>query len=231
MNSQVKSTNHRILLVDDEADILDFISYNLTKEGYVVDTATNGTDALQCMEENKPHLVLLDVMMPGMDGFEVCKAIRQQKHYNDVLIAFLSARSEDYSQIEGFESGADDYIAKPIRPKVLISKVQSLLRRYNDTQHHAESITLKSISIDVENYTVSRGGEVLVLPRKEFELLHLLASKPGKVFRREEIYAAVWGDDVVVGDRTIDVHVRRLREKLSIDNIKTIKGVGYKYEE
>ncbi|MBO4581491.1 MAG: response regulator transcription factor [Bacteroidales bacterium] len=235
----MKNAKYRILLVDDESDILDFISYNLTKEGYLVDTATNGTDALQKMAELKPHLVLLDVMMPGIDGFEVCKAIRMQKQYNDVLIAFLSARSEDYSQIEGFESGADDYIAKPIRPKVLVSKVQSLLRRSsfvkrslrNSSFYSQGSIHLKNLVIDVENYTVSHEGDTFVLPRKEFELLYLLASKPSKVFRREEIYAAVWGDEVVVGDRTIDVHVRRLREKLGIDNIITIKGVGYKYEE
>lgn len=221
---------YKILLVDDEIDILDFIRYNLEKEGYLVSTATNGSDALIEIAKNKPHLVLLDVMMPIMNGFEVCKTIRSVKSNQDILIAFLSARSEDYSQIEGFECGADDYIAKPIRPKVLISKVQALLRRAIVLEDNIKEMTLKDISINIENYTVYKGDAQIVLPRKEFQLLCLLASKPNKVFHREEIYASVWGS-TIVGNRTIDVHIRRLREKLSLDNIKTIKGIGYKYEE
>ncbi len=222
---------YKILLVDDESDILDFISYNLSKAGYMVRAVTNGEDVLLEIAKEKPHLILLDVMMPGMDGFEVCKRIREKPEYNDVLIAFLSARSEDYSQIAGLQSGADDYIAKPIRPKVLVSKVQALLRRTEIAHRSSKETNKNNIKIDVENYIVTINDAKFLLPKKEFELLHLLASRPGKVFRREEIYLALWGDDVVVGDRTIDVHVRRIREKLGLDNIKTIKGVGYKYEE
>ncbi len=225
----------KILLVDDEVDILEFICYNLKKEGYQVKTATNGKESIKIAKEFLPHLIILDVMMPEMDGIETCTELRNTKSLSETIIAFLTARSEDYSQIAGFESGADDYIAKPIRPKVLISRVKALLRRYTikDQLDKIDNsiITLSNITINREKYIVYFNDNEIVLPKKEFELLALLASKPNKVFRREEIFSQVWGDDVIVGDRTIDVHVRKIREKIGIENIKTIKGVGYKYEE
>lgn len=223
-----------ILLVDDENDILEFISYNLKKEGYNVYTANNGKKAITKALEIKPHLILLDVMMPEMDGIETCLELKKHKDLAHTIIAFLSARSEDYSQISGLDAGADDYISKPIRPKVLVSKVKSLLRRYTDQQaseHISEVITLKNIVIDKEKYLVIRNNQTYFLPRKEFEILYLLASKCNKVIRREEIYTTVWGNNVYVGDRTIDVHIRRLRQHTGIENIRTVKGIGYKYEE
>jgi two-component system alkaline phosphatase synthesis response regulator PhoP len=226
-----QTNNIRILLVDDETDILDFISYNLQKEGFEVYTAIDGKMAIEQALRIKPHLILLDVMMPGMGGMEVCQQLRLLPDFKDVIISFLSARSEDYSQIAGFDAGADDYISKPIQPKMLVSKVKSLLRRLQPTSENSEEIQRKDIVINKESYTVRSHGETIVLPRKEFELLYLLASKPNKVFRRNEIYDAIWGNEVIVGDRTIDVHIRRLRERTGIDNIKTVKGVGYKYEE
>ena len=220
----------KILLVDDEADILEFLSYNLKKEGYDIYTATNGKQAIEMAKKVSPHLIILDVMMPDMDGIETCREIRTLPGLKDVLIAFLTARNEDYSQIAGFEVGADDYINKPIKPRVLVSRIKALLRRGNIEQVVVDKSDLGGIKIDREGFVVVKDGKALNLPKKEFELLELLASKPGKVFTREVILDSVWGGDVVVDDRTIDVHVRKLREKLGDDYIKTVKGVGYKFE-
>ena len=222
----------RILLVDDENDILEFVSYNLQKEGFKVYTASNGAAAIKLAEEVMPHLILLDVMMPEMDGIETCQVIRSRAKLKDVLIAFLTARGEDYSQIAGFEAGGDDYIAKPIKPKVLVSRIKALLKRYGSTTPDRvllDSDSVAGIVMDRERFLVVKEGEDLVLPKKEFELLALLHSKPNKVFTREEIFSAIWGDNIIVGDRTIDVHIRKLREKIGDDYIKTIKGVGYKF--
>lgn len=221
--------SHKILIVDDELDILEFLSYNLKKEGYQVFTAASGDEAIGIAKKELPHLVLLDVMMPGLDGIEVCKELRSSPGMDDVIIAFLTARSEDYSHIAGFDAGADDYINKPIKPRVLISRIKALLRRY-PSNNEKDSIDMGGLRIDRESYLVIKDGKEINLPRKEFELLSLLASKPGKVFAREEILNRVWGDEVVVGDRTIDVHIRKLREKIGEDFIKTVKGVGYKFE-
>lgn len=226
----------KILLVDDEPDILEFISYNLRKEGFTVTTASNGVEALQIARAQVPHLIILDVMMPGMDGIETCEEIKKIPVLQQVLVAFLTARGEDYSQIAGFDAGADDYIAKPIKPKVLISRIRALLKRYSSTSAVSDSkqdrvTTIGHIKIDREKYIVEVSGTELVLPKKEFELLQLLVSKPDKVFTRDEIYNAIWGDNIIVGDRTIDVHIRKLREKIGQDNIRTIKGVGYKFVE
>mgnify|MGYP001163403454 CR=1 FL=1 len=220
-----------ILLVDDEADILEFLGYNLEKEGYRVLKAKKGEKALKLARENKPQLIILDVMMPGMDGMETCSRLRNIPELEGTVIAFLSARGEDYSQIAGFDAGADDYITKPIKPKLFISRIQALLRRYKETPGSGKVIELKGFTIDKDRYAVIKDGTEITLVRKEFELLQFLVSRPDKVVTREEIFANVWGDDVVVGDRTIDVHIRRIREKLGIDSIKTIKGVGYKFDE
>ncbi len=224
-----------ILLVDDEVDILEFVSYNLEKEGYKVYTAQNGREALKITEKKIPDLILLDVMMPEMDGIVTCEELRKNPNLNNTVIAFLTARGEDYSQIAGFEAGADDYITKPIRPKVLISRIKALMKRSAAVDEptapvvSSNTISIGNIVIDRERYMIINNGEEMVLPRKEFELLSLLASKPGKVFTREEIYTAVWGEQVIVGDRTIDVHIRKLREKIGEDHIKTLKGIGYKF--
>lgn len=229
---RILTMSYRILLVDDEADILEFISYNLIKEGYEVHTASNGVEAIAKALEVKPHLILLDVMMPEMDGIETCSQIRSHEELKRTVIAFLTARSEDYSQIAGFDAGADDYIAKPIRVKVLISRIKALLKRFDDMAgSHSGEEPGRAVTIDRERYVVIKNGSEIVLPRKEFELLALLYSKPGKVFARDEIFSKVWGTNVVVGDRTIDVHIRKLREKLGEELISTVKGVGYKYEE
>lgn len=219
----------RILIVDDEVDILEFLSYNLKKEGYVVSTCENGAMALELARKVKPHLVLLDVMMPGIDGIETCRQLREDAGTKDILIAFLTARSEDYSQIAGFDAGADDYITKPVKPRVLISRVAALLRRMPGANDHAP-LMIGDLTLNREKFIVMKGDDAIVFPKKEFELLALLMSKPGKVFLREEILDKVWGGDVVVGDRTIDVHIRKLREKLGENYIKTIKGVGYKFD-
>ncbi|HET8854759.1 MAG TPA: response regulator transcription factor [Salinimicrobium sp.] len=218
-----------ILLVDDEPDILEIIKYNLVNEGYRVMTAGNGKDAIKLAEENNPHLIILDVMMPGMDGIETCERMRQTPELKDTVITFLTARGEDYSQMAGFDAGADDYITKPIKPKVLVSKVKALLRRSNGNREASEVIEVGDLFIDREKYKVIREGKEFMLPRKEFELLSLLASKPGKVFKREEIMDRIWGNDVIVGGRTIDVHIRKLREKFGDGCFKAVKGVGYKF--
>lgn len=221
-----------ILLVDDEPDILEIVSYNLMAEGYKVYTAKNGIEALEKAKKKKPHLIILDVMMPEMDGIEACEAIRNTPELAHTLVAFLTARGEDYSQMAGFDAGADDYITKPIKPKVLVSKVKSLLRRVNvaDAQEELGDIyVVGDITINKEEYKVLVKDRELVLPRKEFELLTLLTSKPNKVFKREVILDTVWGSEVVVGGRTIDVHIRKLREKIGDDYFKTVKGVGYKF--
>lgn len=220
-----------ILLVDDEPDILEFLGYNLEREGYRVLKAKNGQKALKLAREHKPQLVILDVMMPVMDGMAACNEIRKIPELADTLIAFLTARGEDYSQIAGFEAGADDYITKPIKPKLFISRIQALLRRYKTVEETSNIIRLKGFTIDKDRYVVIKDDIELTLVRKEFELLQFLVSRPDKVVTREEIFTNVWGENVVVGDRTIDVHIRRIREKLGIDSIKTIKGVGYKFEE
>lgn len=225
-----ENSSYKILLVDDEQDILDFLSYNLKKEGYQVFTSLNGKDAIATAKKEMPHLIVLDVMMPEMDGIETCREIREIDSLKDVVIAFLSARNEDYSQIAGFEVGADDYITKPIKPRVFISRIKALLRRYSPEKQKTTEVDLGGIKIDKEKYLVYKDNEEISFPKKEFKLLSLLASKPGKVFTREYILEQVWGDEVVVGDRTIDVHIRKLREKLGEDYIKTIKGIGYKFE-
>jgi two-component system alkaline phosphatase synthesis response regulator PhoP len=225
----MNNSEHKILLVDDEPDILEFLSYNLKKEGYQVFTAGTGEEGIAVAKRELPHLVLLDVMMPGVDGIEVCRELRSAPGMDSVVIAFLTARSEDYSHIAGFEAGADDYINKPIKPRVLLSRIKALLRR-NATGTESTAVDVGKLRIDRESYLVYKEGEEISLPRKEFELLSLLASKPGKVFAREEILNRVWGDEVVVGDRTIDVHIRKLREKLGEEFIRTVKGVGYKFE-
>jgi len=234
----MSDSQSKILLVDDEVDILEFISYNLEKEGYKVYTAQNGAEAIKIAEKTLPDLIILDVMMPEMDGIAACEEIRRIPTLQHTMIAFLTARGEDYSQIAGFEAGADDYITKPIRPKVLVSRVKALLKRTTTPGapqavviESAHTITIGNIVIDKERYLILKDGVEMVLPRKEFELLSLLVSKPGKVFTREEIYYSVWGDNVVVGDRTIDVHIRKLREKIGNDHIRTLKGIGYKFVE
>ncbi len=218
------------MLVDDEPDILEFLGYNLRKEGFSVHTALNGREAIELAKQTNPHLVILDVMMPEMDGIETCRELKKIPELSASIIAFLTARSEDYSQLAGFDAGGDDYIAKPIKPSLLISRVKALLRRYSRSEESPDGLRIGNLVIDRERYLVLKDGEKLVLPKKEFELLSLLASKPNKVFSREEIFAGVWGTDVVVGDRTIDVHVRKIREKIGIENVKTVKGVGYKFE-
>lgn len=221
----------KILLVDDEPDILDFVSYNLKAEGYKVHTASSGRSGVSKAREVKPDLILLDVMMPEMDGIEACDHIRRLPGLEHTIIAFLTARGEDYSQVAGFEVGADDYITKPVKPKVLMSRIKALLRRRPAPEQEVPGkIEFQDLIIDPERYHVELQGEVIELPRKEFELLSLLASKPGKVFTREEIMDRIWGTVVIVGGRTIDVHIRKLREKIGDDRIKTVKGVGYKFE-
>jgi len=223
---------YKILLVDDEPDVLEFLGYNLKKEGYQVFEAPDGKKAIEMAKEIIPHLIIMDVMMPEIDGIETCAEIKKLPYLDNSIIIFLTARGEDYSQIAGFEAGADDYVTKPIKPKILISRVKALLRRYKeqDFEDNGNTIDLEEFVIDKEKYLVKKDNKEILLPKKEFQLLNLLVSKPNKVFTREEILANVWGHKVVVGDRTIDVHVRKIREKLKTKKIKTVKGVGYKFE-
>lgn len=224
----MESNLKKVLIVDDEPDILEIISYNLIKEGYEILTAKNGMEALDKVASYKPDLVILDIMMPKMGGVEVCKILRSKPEYNDTLIIFLSALSDESSQIKGLETGADDYVSKPISPKVLVSRVNAIFRRLN--KEEGKIIKLGNMVIDPERFMVILNGADVVLAKKEFELLYLLASKPGRVFLRNEILSQVWGAEVIVGDRTIDVHIRKIRQKLGIDCITTVKGVGYKFE-
>jgi two-component system alkaline phosphatase synthesis response regulator PhoP len=219
----------KILVIDDEEDIRELLIYNLKKEGYLVIDAENGEKGLAIMRESQPDLILLDVMMPGMDGVEVCEAIRNTPGFKNTLVCFLTARSEDYSQIAGLDAGADDYVSKPIRPKVLISRINALLRRKGMLSDDKD--VTKDLIINREKYIVEKNGIIIHLPRKEFELLALLASRPDFVFERDIILEKVWGSDIIVGDRTIDVHVRKLREKIGEEYIKTVKGIGYKFIE
>ncbi len=228
---------YTILLVDDEPDILEFLAYSLTREGFKIYKANNGKEGIEIAHKQQPHLILLDVMMPEMDGIETCEKIRSLPGLDRTIIAFLTARGEDYSQIAGFEAGADDYITKPVKPKVLVSRIKALLKRYSkilSEETSADSVNKiirGDLVIDKEKYVVSAGKKDFILPKKEFELLLLLSSKPGKVFNRDEIYSQVWGNDVIVGDRTIDVHIRKLREKIGDKHINTVKGVGYQFKE
>ena len=223
----------KILIVDDEPDILEFLTYNLEKEGFDVVQASNGADGLNAAKIHNPDLIVLDIMMPEMDGVELCRQLRTTPGFENVLITFLTAREEDYSQIAALDVGGDDYITKPIRPRVFISRIKALLRRQTRTEKEEDTnnqIKVGDIIIDLEQFLVFKGEESIELAKKEFELLNLLVSKPGKVFTREEIFNKVWGTDVIVGNRTIDVHIRKVREKIGEGYIKTIKGIGYKFE-
>lgn len=227
----MENLNVKVLIVDDEPDILEFMEYNLKKEGYQVLQAKNGKEAVEIAKKEFPHLVILDIMMPVMDGIEACRVMREIPELQNTLITFLTARNEEYSQLAGFDVGADDYITKPIKPRIMLSRVKALLRRLNgSTGSPTPVVQIGNLKIDRESYLVFKDDESIVLPRKEFELLALLTSKPGKVFTREDILSRVWGSDIVVGDRTIDVHIRKIREKLGDDSIKTIKGIGYKFD-
>ena len=223
----MKKNKIKILVVDDEPDIIEILQFNLENEGYQVFSAVNGKEALKLAEMHIPHLIILDLMMPVMDGIETCERLRMDKKFNNSLIMFLSARGEDYSQVAAFESGADDYVTKPIKPRILNSKVKALLRRFKTD--FSQILSFENLIIDSEKYVVKVNNKSINLPRKEFELLFLLASKPGKVFKRDKIMESVWGTDIIVGDRTIDVHIRKLREKLGENLFRTIKGVGYQF--
>lgn len=220
----------KILIVDDEPDILEVIEYNLLKEDYSVIRASNGKIALEKAINEKPNLILLDIMMPEMDGIEVCRELRSMREFDNTLIAFLTARNEDFTQVQGFDVGADDYITKPIKPRILLSRIKALLRRTQSADTQSEKVTYGDLAIDEEKFLVYVKGVPITLAKKEFELIQLLASKPGKVFTRQEIFNRIWGMDVIVGDRTIDVHIRKIREKIGEDFIKTIKGIGYKFD-
>jgi two-component system, OmpR family, alkaline phosphatase synthesis response regulator PhoP len=225
-----ESAPFKVLLVDDEPDILEFLRYHLQKDGFEVETVNSGKEALEKVKSFRPNLILLDVMMPEMDGIETCRELRALPEMKDSLIAFLTARNEDYSQIAGFETGADDYITKPVKPRVLSSRIRAILKRVNPEVKLMEKLEVDGLKIDLERFLVIKKDKEITLPKKEFKLLALLATKPGKVFTRETILQQIWGEEVVVGDRTIDVHVRKIREKLGNDYIKTIKGIGYKLE-
>lgn len=224
----MKKKNIKILLVDDEPDVIEIIKFNLDQEGYQVKTATNGSEAVKKAKKTFPHLIIMDVMMPEMDGIEACEILRKDPKFNNTIIMFLTARGEDYSYVAAFDAGADDYVTKPIKPKILVSKTKALLRRLKK-EEETEKLRFGKLIIDKEQYEVTQNGNTLSLPRKEFELLFLLASKPDKVVKREKIMEIVWGSEVVVGDRTIDVHIRKLREKIGDKYFKTVKGVGYKF--
>jgi two-component system alkaline phosphatase synthesis response regulator PhoP len=219
----------KILLVDDEPDVIEFMSYNLKKEGYSIFSASNGKDGIELAKKINPDLIVLDVMMPEMDGMATCRALRSLEQFKSTLIIFLTARDEEYSQISGFDAGADDYVTKPVKPRIFLSRLQALLRR-SDTSKKQLNVKIGDIEIDPEKYLVYKGTETIELPKKEFLLLQLLMSKPGRVFNREEIMSRVWGNESIVGDRTIDVHIRKLREKLGDEIIKAMKGVGYKFD-
>ena len=218
-----------VLIIDDEADIRDILTYNLKKDGFDVLTAENGQSGIEKAKAAQPDIIILDVMMPEMDGIEVCQILRSDESTKNILICFLTARSEDYSQIAGLDAGADDYVSKPVKPRVLVSRIKAILRRNQQTNDTNSNNEEHDLIIDREKFVVTKNGEQIHLPRKEFNLLALLASKPGKVFDRDVILETVWGSNVVVGDRTIDVHVRKLRGKIGDDHIKTVKGVGYKF--
>jgi two-component system alkaline phosphatase synthesis response regulator PhoP len=222
--------NHTILLVDDDSDILELLKYNIEKEGFKVYCASNGEEGVEMAKRVEPSLILLDVMMPKMDGIEACQQIREIKTSRQPLIAFLTSRAEDYSQIAGFNAGGDDYITKPIRPRLLVSKIESLLRRFDLNQERGETGNFELV-VNREKFFIELNGEKIILPKKEFELLEILFQNPGKVFTRDQILAQVWGNDTIVGERTIDVHIRKLREKLGNDYIRTIKGIGYTFAE
>ncbi len=219
-----------ILLVDDEEDIVEFLSYNLKQEGYKVITAKNGRKAIEKAKKHRPTLILMDVMMPEMDGMSAVQEIRKINELRDTIIVFLTARAEDYSQIKGFESGADDYVTKPIKPKVLISRISALLRRHSQKENIVKNVLeINNLIIDRQKFVIIKNSEEIILPNKEFKMVFLLASDPDKVFRRDEIFHNVWGNDVIVGDRTIDVHIRKIREKIGLEHIRTVKGVGYRF--
>ncbi len=225
----MSETLAKILIVDDELDILEFLRYNLEKEGYAVLTANNGNEAIETAKKDVPDLIVLDVMMPGIDGVEVCRQLREMPQFTTTLIIFLTARSEDYSEIVGFDVGADDYVSKPIRPRALLARIKSLLKRKRNLNDQEDKIVVGDITIDNERRLIEKGNEVIQLPKKQFELLILLASKPEKFFTRQEIYLKIWGSNVLVSERTLDVHIRKLREKIGEEHIKTIKGVGYAF--
>ncbi len=227
----MEAKNTKILIVDDEKDIIEFLEYSFKKEGYQVHTASNGVDGKQLALQVKPDLIILDIMMPGIDGVELCKELREIPEFEDTLIIFLTARAEDYSQIAGFEVGADDYITKPVRPRVLLARVQALLKRKTKTRVEENVISTNFIQINQDRREVIYNGQAIHIPKIEFDLLVLLASNPGKIFNRDKIYAKIWGTDVFVSDRTLDVHIRKLREKIGKEHIKTIKGVGYGFNE
>lgn len=227
MNSQL---SYKILIVDDEIDIIELLSYNLKKENFTVIAAMNGKEAIQIASKIKPDIILMDVMMPEMDGIEACRQIKAMPQLINTPLIFLTARGEEFSELAGFEAGADDYIIKPIKPRVLISRLKAILRRNSQDAPKSVAMNFTDLKIDRESFSVTYKGKVLQFPKKEFELLSLLASKPGKVFTREQILESIWGDDVLVVDRTIDVHIRKIREKLEDNYIQTIKGVGYKFE-
>ena len=221
----------KILIADDEPDILEVIEYNLLKEDFQVIKAENGKQALDLANTEKPQLILLDIMMPEIDGIEVCRELRSRREFDNTLIAFLTARNEDFTQVQGFDVGADDYITKPIKPRLLVSRIKALLRRTGTGEVQTEKQTYGDLTIDEEKYLVYVKGNPVTLAKKEFELIQLLVSRPGKVFTRQEIFNKIWGMDVIVGDRTIDVHIRKIREKIGEDYIKTIKGIGYKFDQ
>ena len=225
----MKKKDIKILLVDDEPDVVEIIRYNLDQEGYKLYSAFNGIEALKEAKKNIPHLIIMDVMMPKMDGIEACEHLRNDVRFNDTIIMFLTARGEDYSHLAAFEAGADDYVTKPIKPKIIVSKVKALLRRLKKEEQNQDKIQIGKLIIDKGQYEVIHSGKEFSLPKKEFELLYLLASRPDKVVKREKIMEIVWGSDVVVGDRTIDVHIRKLREKIGDKYFKTVKGIGYKF--
>jgi two-component system, OmpR family, alkaline phosphatase synthesis response regulator PhoP len=231
----MKNQETKILIVDDEPDIIEFLAYNLKREGFIIHSANNGKTAIEIASQVLPNLILMDVMMPGMDGIEACEKLRENKNLDNTIIAFLTARGEDYSQVAGFEAGGDDYITKPVKPKVLISRIRALLKRVSqvetETKESPARIEKSGLIIDKDKYAVYLKDQEIILPKKEFELLLLLSSRPGKVYTRDEIFDLVWGSDIIVGDRTIDVHIRKLREKIGDDFIRTIKGVGYKFSE